>query len=36
MLWVGHDESLIDPGDVVSVALAAWSEVKITNSATRK
>ena len=36
MLWAGHDESLIDPVDVVSVALTAWSEVKITNSAIRK
>ena len=36
MLWAGHDDSLIDPEDVVSVALAAWSEVKIMNSAIRK
>ena len=36
MLWAGHDESLIDPEDVVSVALAAWSEVRWKNSATRK
>ena len=35
MLWAGHDESLIDPEDV-SVALTAWSEVKIMNTATRK